>query len=416
MPKPNRPIFLFAFANDADVRLALVEEERKIRAALQKADSQGVIEYKPIHRATLIDIFNSLNSFHNKIALFHYGGHSDEEAILLEDIPGKGGNLGVLLGQEKNLALVFLNGCSNKAQIQALFEHGVRAVIATRSDIDDGKALIFAEQFYLALAEAKTIRQAFDTAVSYTKSYFPDADITVRGIGALDRSAEFPWGLYANDLSVLSLSIDQLLAGDWQEDKYFKILHILEVQVVDFLKTRSLQENRFSPFYLKRPYLDDKLRYNYEKRRPTIITGKPLAGKTRAVYQFCVEELKNADIRILFPFKKDIDLQDFSLPDFPGKAILFYDDFNHFLDQENLTEVLERALLNPDIWVVATCRKDSLILLEERLTDIYHNFDVVDILNLDEQEKKAFETQSSVRINPKSDGTIGGYILRVNAS
>ncbi|MBK7337848.1 MAG: hypothetical protein IPJ00_17555 [Saprospirales bacterium] len=116
----------------------------------------------------------------------------------------------------------------------------------------------------------------------------------------------------------------------------------------------------------------------------------------------------------MFPGRKDIDLQDFSFPDAPGEMVLFYDDFNQFADLVNLTEVLEQALLNPNIWVVATCRKDRLDFLEDRVTDIYHNFDIIEILPLNEPENIAIENQRQFKRNLKSDGTIGGYLLPIN--
>ncbi|MBK7337849.1 MAG: CHAT domain-containing protein [Saprospirales bacterium] len=131
--------------------------------------------------------------------------------------------MGVQLSHQKDLKLVFLNGCSSKAQVEVLFEHGVKAVIATNSRVKDNKSRIFAEYFYKAFATGKTIREAFDSAVSFLKNQYPDVDITYRGIGFQEEKAEFPWGLYANDLSVLRLSIDQLSGEEGKESKYFTI-------------------------------------------------------------------------------------------------------------------------------------------------------------------------------------------------
>ena len=43
----------------------------------------------------------------------------------------------IFFGMQKNLKLVFLNGCSTKAQIEVLQNQGIENVIATVKDIDD---------------------------------------------------------------------------------------------------------------------------------------------------------------------------------------------------------------------------------------------------------------------------------------
>lgn len=155
----TRPIFLFAFANDDRRSLRLSEELQAIRDKLEAMD-QALIDLRTVESARLKDVYNKFDNFHNGIAIFHYGGHSDEQAILLEDIPSKGENLSQVLGLEMNLRLVFLNGCSNQGQLQALFDAGVKAVIATSESIENERAKVFAEAFYQAMARKKTIRES----------------------------------------------------------------------------------------------------------------------------------------------------------------------------------------------------------------------------------------------------------------
>lgn len=71
------PIFLFAFANDHQRALKLEEEERAIRELLQGCHDSRKIEYHSLSAASLDDIYKAFNRFHNRIHLFHYGGHSD---------------------------------------------------------------------------------------------------------------------------------------------------------------------------------------------------------------------------------------------------------------------------------------------------------------------------------------------------
>ncbi|MDX1942942.1 MAG: TIR domain-containing protein [Saprospiraceae bacterium] len=193
--------------------------------------------------------------------------------------------------------------------------------------------------------------------------------------------------------------------------KYFQILPISEVKPVDFLETRSFPEQGFRPFYLNRPYIDDLLLYNYQNRKHTIITGKPLAGKTRSIFELCEKKLKEEDILILFPERIDIQIQDFKIPETDLNIIIFFDDFDQFLNIQNLELLVNKALLNPKVWIVSTCRKDRVSIVKSRLIDDFHNFEVHEILYLNEDEQKQLDSNISDRPNKKSDGTIGGYFL-----
>lgn len=206
----TRPIFLFAFANDSGRSLRLFKELHAIRDQLEAVD-QELIDLRAVDSARLKDIYNPFNNFHNQISIFHYGGHSDEQTILLEDIPSKGKNLGQVLGLELNLRLVFLNGCSNRGQIQALFDAGVKAVIATSASVEDERAKVFAEAFYQAMARKKTIRESFQTAAAFVQEQYCSLEISFRGfpdIGS-EEAEEFPWGLYAMEDADLEWSIDK---------------------------------------------------------------------------------------------------------------------------------------------------------------------------------------------------------------
>ncbi|MBK8966848.1 MAG: TIR domain-containing protein [Lewinellaceae bacterium] len=192
--------------------------------------------------------------------------------------------------------------------------------------------------------------------------------------------------------------------------KYFHIRHISEIQPKDILETRSLPSQGFRDYYLDRPYLDDRLAYNYEKRRHTIVTGKPLAGKTRSVYEL-VNGLKNKDVLLFFPELKDIDMGDFRIPDTGSEVIVLFDDFERFLHLENLDRALRRLMLQENLWIVGTCRKDRLQEAKNTLDDELSNFDLLEVLLLDAKEDTALKRDMPDRPNQKSDGTPGGYCL-----
>ena len=98
----------------------------------------------------------------------------------------------------------------------------------------------------------------------------------------------------------------------------------------------------FHPFYLDRPYLDDKLSYNYQEHKHTIITGKPLDGKTRSVFELC-NQLKDQDVLIFFRELINIQMEDFNIPETNAEIIIFFDDLEQFLLLENLDKALKKC-------------------------------------------------------------------------
>ncbi len=196
---PKKPIFLFAFANPRRDLSSLSKEEENIRNILAPLEDQGKIECRFMGYSTLDQIFKAFNRYHNRIALFHYGGHSGDDFLELEDTEARAGSLAGLMGQQKNLQLVFLNGCANQGQVSAMQEEGVQSLLATSAAIGDEKALNFASQFYDGLKGGKSIEESFNTAKSFVENKDPQANIQKRaGRRAPEGDApkKFPWGLY----------------------------------------------------------------------------------------------------------------------------------------------------------------------------------------------------------------------------
>lgn len=219
MPKP--PVLLFAFANDTERPLRLAEESKKLKKALQNAHDQGRVEVEFLPNAEIEDVYNAFNRYHGRIALFHYGGHSDKDFIELENGRSDARNLSELMEQEKGLQLVFLNGCANRGQVDILFRKGIKATIATEANIEDDDAVDFAQLFYSALAQGKTINNSYKTACSFLadkqlnekflqdsaswRSVSPEHAAPEQGRsivfreGAQNSPQSLAWGLYHND-------------------------------------------------------------------------------------------------------------------------------------------------------------------------------------------------------------------------
>lgn len=204
------PLIFFTFANDADAHLFLLKEEsRMLYRTLEELERK---EYIKIHReesAEARDIFAGFARYKDQVAIFHYGGHANGTHLRLEEGAGDARGLATLLGEQENLKLVFLNGCSSKGQVQTLFDAGVKAVIATSVPIEDRKATEFAERFYEALAHKRTIGQAFKLAQAFLTTRYGDAvEARFRDFVMADFTAmmsekkgddDLPWALYIQD-------------------------------------------------------------------------------------------------------------------------------------------------------------------------------------------------------------------------
>lgn len=212
----SSPVILMALANDSKQSLRLAEEERAVRSLLADAHDEERLEFQTLGHTTLDDIFESLNRFHNRVAIFHYCGHSGSDSLHLEDEELQSKSLSKLLGMIGGLKLVFLNGCSNRKQVQKLHQEDVPCIIATSAAIDDQKALDFSKHFYQALVSGKTIKQAFDTATTFIQNQQPAFKIISSRSIVLNEEGidELPWGLYYQEEEIINwrLPLPQQLA------------------------------------------------------------------------------------------------------------------------------------------------------------------------------------------------------------
>jgi CHAT domain len=199
---------LLTFANDKDAHLDLLKaESADIRNALRPLENRDFIKIKHEESTTTDELVSLLLSLPNEIVVFHYAGHAGSAELRFEDVDGNAKGLAHLLGEQANLKLVFLNGCSTKGQVEQLFEAGVKGVIATSVPINDAKAKDFAVAFYEALANRRTIKRAFELAKNVLELKYkttPEVEIS-RAIGKMpqhtegSKSAAEPWILYLKE-------------------------------------------------------------------------------------------------------------------------------------------------------------------------------------------------------------------------
>ena len=201
---PN-PIVYLAFANDQDAHLSLLKgESRQLMDILSGLHDKQAIEIYREESTNVQDLITSFNRFDGRLAVFHYGGHAGGSGLHLEEGEAQAKGLAELFGQQQNLQLVFLNGCSTLAQVDRLMALGVKAVIATSVPINDERAKDFSGWFYQALAVKRPIKSAFEFAVASLRTKYKDAQapavVEYRGLQRRQGSEEaLPWGLYVNE-------------------------------------------------------------------------------------------------------------------------------------------------------------------------------------------------------------------------
>ncbi|MBT8115981.1 MAG: CHAT domain-containing protein [Arenicella sp.] len=172
------PVVYLAFANALDDHLAkLKEESREIFKSLHGLQKDNKIWVHREESSQVDELYEDLMAYDQDIVIFHYGGHADGSMLQLEGGAGAAGGLASLLGQQKNLKLVFLNGCATKDQVNLLHRAGVPAVIATAVKINDSKATIFSTAFYKSLAKGNSIEDSFNSAKNLLETKFSSDDL-----------------------------------------------------------------------------------------------------------------------------------------------------------------------------------------------------------------------------------------------
>ncbi len=215
----ENPVVFLAFANDNDNHLPLLDEERRVISDhLLPLANNNFIQLFVEPTAQITDLTKYITDFKNRVIVFHYGGHASSSRIFLTDQEADAQGVALLLGQQENLKLVFLNGCSTLEQVDLLFSHGIPAVIATSVPVEDPSAREFADKFYAALGRDHSIEEAFNLAAANHQMRGKDLPVIHRGL-QLNNSQEesMPWGLYVSEehADVLQWKIPKKMASSF---------------------------------------------------------------------------------------------------------------------------------------------------------------------------------------------------------
>jgi len=128
------PIVVLAFANDQEGHQYLRElrnELRSLQEIFENAEQHGLCRLKLLPNADLGQILKVFTENRDLVTILHVAGHADSGRLLLESsdtgvASANAAGLATFLGQRRGLQLVFLNGCSTRAQVVGLLDAGLK--------------------------------------------------------------------------------------------------------------------------------------------------------------------------------------------------------------------------------------------------------------------------------------------------
>jgi TPR repeat protein len=178
---PLRIVVMVSSPSDY-ARLDVEREKSKINEALKDLAGAGKIQLEFLESATLTALVHSLRK--QDCHVFHYIGHggfdkqSEEGVLVLEDDRGRSWlagahRVGTVLHDCRSLRLAVLNACEGARNSQtdpfaglaaSAVRQGIPAVVGMQFEITDQAAIIFAREFYGAIADGFPVDAALAEA------------------------------------------------------------------------------------------------------------------------------------------------------------------------------------------------------------------------------------------------------------
>lgn len=213
-------VVFLAFAHSSTNPLeSLAREDDEVYGMLFERYLKGHFVLHRDSHVTLSKINEYLERFQDRLVVFLYSGHANNDTFLLDkrEVNAKGiaKKLGRMAKTGK-LKLAILNGCSTAGQVRWLLDAGVPAVIATSAPIADDSATEFSISFFRCLSKLHMdISEAFENALDAAQSAAKnDLEVETRQRGFIvpgEKKDEEPiWGLFTSDGTKEPLKINPL--------------------------------------------------------------------------------------------------------------------------------------------------------------------------------------------------------------
>lgn len=161
---------LFLTANPSDTsRIRLDQEMREIDEMINSSRLRDQFSLILQPAARTKDFQKAL--LRHKPHIVHFSGHgSESEGLVFEDIQGKRKTVSPKLLAElfailtDDIRIVVLNACYSDRQANAIREI-IDFTVTMKDQIGDQSAILFSSSFYLALAEGRSVDEAFGLGV-----------------------------------------------------------------------------------------------------------------------------------------------------------------------------------------------------------------------------------------------------------
>lgn len=172
------------------------------------------LEYEPYVTRTLLG--QKLDEYVERVAILHFAGHSSPDSLEMDDGVIHTLHLAKIFKTWKQPPqLVFLNGCDNAEQVEALHAAGIPLVIATHRNIDDKQASSFSREFYISLFSGNrttSVQAAFERAgakVMFSETRSP------RSLDLDDfkktASSEWDWSVFPAETAQADRTLGEML-------------------------------------------------------------------------------------------------------------------------------------------------------------------------------------------------------------
>ncbi len=191
-----------------------------------------------------------------------------------------------------------------------------------------------------------------------------------------------------------------------------------KIKQEDLLKKRP-----YNDYYYSRE-IDKQIADSLDKKENVLIVGKPLAGKSRTIYE--ILKLVNNPFSVIIIRIKDINEEDFLIPVHLSRLkrdkLLIIDDLHSFVEKDNFALIVEK-FRGKNFTIIAGCRSgfefnkmkqlfvDKMGSFEGFFSNVFHIDEIDSITAKTIAEKIGLSWE---KIKSRFDGTVGSLFMNLD--